>query len=167
LDVLMTDPEDNPKQLRKLERNSKGELLAVVDGQEEPIENVKVARCFPWSLGAQYVSIRDKDGKEIVLLRSFDALDEATRRLVEEELRDKFFVPRIRRVTRYKAEFDVVSISAETDRGEVTFQIRNRDDVRLLSPVRALFRDVDGNVYEIEDVTALDRASQKHIGHYF
>lgn len=163
----MANDEDKPNELKSLQRNSKGELLALVAGRKEPFENVKVARCFPWSLGHEYVSIRDKDGKEIVLLRSLDGLDEDTRQIVAEELRDKFFVPRIRRVTQYKAEFEVVSISAETDRGEVTFQIRDRDDVRLLSAVRALFRDVDGNLYEIEDVTTLDRASQKHIEHYF
>jgi hypothetical protein len=163
----MVDGEDKPTGLKKLERNSRGELLAHVEGRAEPVENVTVARCFPWSLKDEYVSIRDKDGKEIVLLRDLEGLDPATRELIEEELRDKFFVPRIQRITRYKAEFDVVSISAETDRGKVTFQIRNRDDVRLLSPVRALFRDVDGNVYEVEDYRALDRSSQKHLEPYF
>ena len=83
------------------------------------------------------------------------------------ELREKVFVPKIRRITKYTAEFEVVYISAETDRGEVTFQIRDRDDVRLLSPTRALFRDVDGNVYEVEDISILDHTSRKHLDQYF
>jgi len=155
------------RRIRRLERNSKGELVVYLEGQDEPVVNVTVARCFPWSVADEYISIRDGDGKEVALLENLDALDPDSRSLLIQELREKIFVPKIRRVTRYRQEFDVVSISAETDRGEVTFQLRNRDDVRVLSPVRALLRDVDGNVYEVEDVTALDRTSQKHLEQFF
>jgi hypothetical protein len=64
-------------------------------------------------------------------------------------------------------EFNIVSLTAETDRGEVTFQVRSRDDIRYLSPTRALFRDPDGNTYELEDITQLDPASRKHLSHWF
>jgi hypothetical protein len=33
--------------------------------------------------------------------------------------------------------------------------------------VRALFRDVDGNTYEVPDITALDAASQRYLQQYF
>lgn len=159
--------DDNTGELKKIERDVRGELLAYLHGREEPERNAKVARCFPWSLREGYVSVCTKEGKEIALLTSLDGLDAATREIIEEELRDKIFVPKIQRITRYRAEFDVIYITAETDRGDVTFQIRNRDDVRVLSARRALFRDVDGNVYEVEDLAALDRASQRHIDQYF
>lgn len=158
---------DNQRSLSGLERNSKGELVAHVEGAEEPLENVKVARCFPWSLSDRYISVRDSEGKEIVLLRSLDAVSAEIRELIEEELRDKVFIPRIRRITKYSDEFDVVSITAETDRGSVTFQMRSRRDVRALSPTRAIFRDVDGNLYEVADFNALDRASQRQIEQFF
>ena len=61
----------------------------------------------------------------------------------------------------------MTEITAETDRGKVTFQIRSRDDVRMLSGTRALFKDVDGNTYEIPDLTALDRTSQHYLSQYF
>jgi len=151
----------------RLERNAKGQLVAHMADRDKPVENVRVARCFPWSREGEYVSVCDADGKELVLLASLEGVEGPTRDLIEQELRDKFFVPKILRISDYKAEFDVVSISAETDRGEVTFQIHRRDDVRILSPGRALFRDVDGNVYEVPDFSSLDRASQKHIEQYF
>ena len=150
----------------RVERNALGRLLAHVEGQSEPVEDVRVARCFPWSLPDQYVSIRNKDGKEIWLLKSLEELDEPSRQIVHEELRDKFFNPRIRRVVEFKHEFDVTSIKVETDRGPVTFQVRSRDDVRVLSPTRALFRDADGNTYELVDLSALDQASRKYLGDY-
>ncbi len=128
--------------------------------------NVGVARCFPWSLAREYVSIRDGDGKELLLLKTIDDLEAATIELIEQELRDRFFVPRIDRIVKHSAEFGIISILAETDRGEVDFQIRDREDVHLLADHRAVFRDVDGNVYEIPDVAALDPASQKHLEQY-
>jgi len=151
----------------RLERNAKGQLVAWLGETEEPVDNVRVARCFPWSREGEYVAVCDADGKELVLLTTLEGIEGPTRELIEEELRDKFFVPKILRISDYKAEFDVVSISAETDRGTVTFQIHSRDDVRVLSPGRALFRDVDGNVYEVPDFSSLDRSSQKHIEQYF
>jgi hypothetical protein len=49
----------------------------------------------------------------------------------------------------------------------VTFQVRSRDDVRHLSPTRLLFRDADGNAYEIADIRQLDPASRRQVQEYF
>lgn len=153
--------------IERIERDAAGRLVLRLAGEPEPIADVRVARCFPWSLPDTFLSIRDPDGKEIILLETLDELDEPARSLVAEELRDKIFSPRITRLLEFKEEFGVTSIRAETDRGEVAFQIRSRDDIRVLSPVRALFRDVDGNTYELPDHTALDPASRRYIQHYF
>jgi hypothetical protein len=159
--------EEHPPRISGVEKNPTGQIVVRLDGSDEPIVDARIARCFPWSLPEGYVSIRNKDGKEIVLLKTLEGLDETSRRVVEDELRDKAFYPRIRGIKDYKDEFGVTSITAETDRGEVTFQIRSRDDIRLLSAKRALFRDADGNVYELADVHALDPVSRKHVLHYF
>lgn len=153
-----------PERLR-VRRNGRGDLEAELEGKIT--SEVRVARCFPWSMQGQLISLRDKDGKEIALLERLDGLDEASRAEIERELRDRVFVPKITRITSHKAEFDIISISALTDRGEAQFQIRSRDDVSILSNRRALFRDVDGNMYEIEDVRTLDKASQRHLERYF
>jgi hypothetical protein len=150
----------------KITRNEAGQLVVQMDAKD-PVVDARVARCFPWSLPGIYVSIRDKEGKELALLRTLEELDPASRQIVQQELADKVFDPKIRRVTSYKNEFGVISITAQTDRGEVTFQIRSRDDVRLLSNSRALFRDADGNTYELTDLNALDRASRKWLEEYF
>jgi hypothetical protein len=142
-------------------------LVAHVEGADEPLENVKVARCFPWSLSDRYISIRSSEGKEIVLLKTLDVVSAETRKLIEEELRDKVFIPRIEEITKYSDAFDVISITAKTDRGTVTFQMRSRQDVRALTPTQAIFRDVDGNLYEVRDFNALDRASQRQIEQFF
>ncbi len=151
----------------KIRRGSKGRLIAELEGREDPIEDVRIARCFPWSLPETYISIRDSEGKEIKLVENFDELDDETRGIITEELHDKVFNPQIQRVLDHKDEFGVTSFTVETDRGVVTFQIRSRDDIRILSSTRALFRDPDGNTYELADLTALDPASQKYFQDYF
>lgn len=148
-------------------RNSKGELVVRIKDRPEPAVDARVARCFPWTCPDGYVAIRDKDGKELALLRTLDDLPQPHRGLIEQELRDKVFNPQIQRIVDYKNEFSVVSITAETDRGRVTFQIRARDDIRILSATRALFRDADGNVYELRDLSAMDEASRKWLYEYF
>ena len=166
MDQPTTDHRDGSN-VERVERDAAGRLVLHLTGEPEPIADVRVARCFPWSLPDSFISIRDPEGKEILLLETLDELDEPARSLVAEELRDKIFSPRIRRVLEFKEEFGVTSVRADTDRGEVTFQIRSRDDIRVLSPVRALFRDVDGNTYDLPDHTALDPASRRYIQHYF
>ena len=148
-------------------RNEAGQLVARVKGREAPVTDARVAYCFPWSLPERYIAIRDKDGKEIALLGTLAELDPASRAAVEEELREKVFHPAITRVVDLKSEFGVISITVETNRGRVTFQIRSREDVRVLSPTRALFRDADGNTYELADLAALDPASRKTLAEYF
>ena len=165
-------PEENGAQppaepIERIERNEAGQLVVHLVGHSEPIVDAKVARCFPWSLPEEYVSICDADGREIRTFELLDELPPASRKVVQEELRDKVFNPKIRRVIEWKSEFGVTSIRAETDRGEVMFQLRTRDDIRILSPVRALLRDVDGNVYELEDLTAVDANSRKFFDQYF
>ena len=162
-----TTSTDAPSGLPRLQRKASGELLAYIDGQDAPVEDVRVARCFPWSVPDCFISLRNKEGKELFMFRDLDGLDDATRQIVLDELRDKVFNPKILAISQFKREFDITSITARTDRGEVTFQIRSRDDVRVLSEGRALFRDVDGNTYELADLSQLDPASQKHLMDFF
>ena len=150
-----------------IKRNEAGQLIVKLAGRDEPIVDARVLRYFPWSVPDSYLSVHDTDGKEAAMLESLDSLDEDSRKVVEQELSEKIFNPKITRIVDFKDEFSVTSITADTDRGEVTFQIRSRDDVRILSPIRALFRDVDGNTYELPDLMSLDGPARRHLEKYF
>lgn len=161
------EPPRTGADVESVRRDAARQLVVTLKGRPEPAVNARAARCFPWSRPEEYVSLLDSAGHELALVKSLDELDPESRAIVLEELRDKIFNPRIRRVLGDRDEFGVVSITAETDRGTVTFQIRSRDDVRILSPTRALFRDADGNTYELADLRALDAAGRRALGAFF
>jgi len=150
----------------RLERNGLGQLVAHLEGAAEPTVDVVAARCFPWTLPETYVTLRTREGKEIALLKTLADLDEASRAVLEAELHDKVFNPKIRRILAHSREFGITSITADTDRGTVTFEIRTRDDIRMLSSTRIVFRDADGITYEVADLTALDPVSRGFVDEY-
>ena len=49
----------------------------------------------------------------------------------------------------------------ETDRGYRVFDIRDREDLRLIGGTRVLLQDADGNRFEIEDIGELDDRSRR------
>ena len=153
--------------IERIEVDAAGRVVVHLAGRDEPVTDARVARCFPWSLAEQYVSVLDAEGNEIALLETLEGLDETSRAVVDAQLAGHIFNPVIRRVISLRHEFGITEIRAETDRGLVTFQIRSRDDVRTLSATRALFRDADGNVYELPDLNALDPASRRLLDRYF
>lgn len=158
---------DAAPNLESITRNETGQVVVRIAGREEPVVDARIARCFPWSVPQAYVSIRNKDGKEVVLLKTLEGLDAASLAILQQELHDKVFNPKITRIVDHKNEFGVTSITAETDRGQVIFQVRSRDDIRILSETRLLFRDADGNTYEVADARALDAPSQAFLKNYF
>lgn len=153
--------------LHRLTRDAKGVLVAHLADRDEPVTDVRVRRCFPWSLADSLISLLDADGKELVLLETLEPLPADTRELIQEELRDKFFAPKILKVLSFGELFGIVTLSARTDRGDVTFQLRSRDDVRVLSPTQCVIKDVDGNLYEVPDLTQLDIESQRRLDAFF
>ena len=156
-----------PARIERVERNAAGQLVVHLAGRDQPVVDAKAARCFRWSMPQSYISIRDAEGRELALLETLDELDQASRRILIDELRDRIFNPKITAITDHKSDFGVTSITADTDRGRVTFQIRGSDDVRILSPKRALLRDIDGNTYELVDLSALAPKSRRFLERYF
>ncbi len=160
-------PGPTDARVARVERNPEGQLVVHLADGDGPLVDARAARYFPWSNPDVYVSIRDSDGGEVAMLKTLDELDPVSRQLVEAELADKVFNPKITRILKYTREFGISAMTAETDRGEVIFQFNGRNDVRVLSATRALFSDVDGNTYEVADLTQLDPASQRHLHPFF
>jgi hypothetical protein len=139
-----------------------GATLRLTVEDDRSVLKAAVARAFPLSHPERYLSVRDGDNKEVGLIIDAAELDEKSRRLVAEELERRYVVPVIRRVVAVKERFGTIDWDVETDRGLCRFTTRNtRENVAQPSPGRYLLTDVEGNRYDVRDLTALDAASQE------
>ena len=158
-----SDKKGNPIDLAqvRISRNERGQLVLRTAEDAEPIENVRVTKCFPWSLRDRYVSIRDKDGNEQVLLPDLGGMSAETRRLIDQELDAQDFIPTITSVAAIIDNFGVMIWDVQTDRGPVELQIKTTDDIRRLDQRRVLLKDHAGGLFEIRDLAELDPTSQR------
>ena len=135
-------------------------LHVLVDGATEHVD-LRPAAVFPISEAADFLSFLDEQGKEVALLRDPSGLDAESRAILAEELSRAYFVPKITYIYEIEDAHGAARWEVETDRGYRIFDIRDREDVRVLSKSRLLLQDADGNRYEIKDVNALDERSRK------
>jgi hypothetical protein len=130
-------------------------------GEEKTFVDVRPARVFPVSGAAGFISFLDAKDREVVMLRDDCGLDEETRRLLTEEMDRAYFVPRIIQIHHIEDAHGASRWEVETDRGYRIFDVRDREDVRVLEGHRVLLQDADGNRYEIGDIRELDERSQR------
>jgi hypothetical protein len=149
----------DPKQVR-VWRDEFRRLHVQVEGDEEHVD-VRPARVFPVSGAADYISFLNGKDQEVVLLRNPEALEPESRKALKEELGRTYFVPNIVEIYRIEDAHGASRWEVETDRGYRVFDIRDREDVRVLPGGRVLLQDADSNHYEISDMNALDDRSYR------
>jgi hypothetical protein len=121
---------------------------------------VTVMRAQPLTDPSHYYGVLDGAGKDIGMIRDPGHLDAESRRVVEAQLEERYFTPRVLRVLSVKEEYGAVYWRFDTDRGEKEVVARNlRDSLQELGASRVFLTDVDGNRYDIPDLNALDPRS--------
>ena len=126
-------------------------------------ENLEPRRLFPISNEKMYITLLNGEEKEAGFVRDFDELDEGSRRALSEVFAEYYRIPKITRMIRVEESFGALKWFVDTDRGEVSFRIRNpnSDIKQLYGTSRVIVRDSNDNRYEIPDVTALDAQSRR------
>ncbi|MBQ4575825.1 MAG: DUF1854 domain-containing protein [Clostridia bacterium] len=156
---------------------SQGNLVSLTlkkdDGEEEFFERVVVLRAFPITNPSEFLSVREPDskkmgrGKEIGMIRYMSDFDEATQKLLLEELDRRYFSPQILKIHSVKEKFGYSYWDSETTAGHVTFILNNPfSNIRLFEDGRIFINDIDGNSFEIADPKKLDAASYRKIELY-
>ena len=127
------------------------------------IENLEPRRLFPFSNKNMFITLLDTEEKEVALIRDFDEVDEDSRRALEECFAEYYLIPEITRVYDVIVKNGTMKMVVETDRGRITFQIRNRHhDIKMFRGTgRVIIRDFNDNRYEIKDYNALDAKSRR------
>ena len=130
---------------------------------EEDKADVRLRRAFPWSDSARFVSVRDAEGKELLLIEELNTVSQEQRSLIERWLADHTLIPRITSIQDLDVRFGYQQWTVTTDRGPIEFRVQEREDIRFLPDGRFQLKDADGNVYELPAVHTLDDASRKAI----
>lgn len=132
-------------------------------GEVKTYPRVAVHRCFPFSDPAHFISIREPDGngREIGLIEDLGELPPEMQDMLTEQLRLRYFAPKIIKINRIHDEYGYSYWDALTDKGACRFTVRSGGgSVYPIGKNRYLINDIDGNRFEIPD---LQRLSAKEI----
>lgn len=136
--------------------------LTLADGTV--IEDLEPRRLFPVNRKEAYITLLDENEKEVALVRDMAELDDDSAAALRACFAEYYRIPVIVKLLESTEKFGSLTWRVETDRGEVTFRIRNRhSDIKSFhGTARILVRDTNDNRYEITDYTKLD-AHSRHL----
>ena len=131
-------------------------------------EDLEPRMLFPFTNHTMYITLLDKHEKELGFVRDMEEIDPDSRKALEECFREYYMIPKISKVIACEDKFGTLKWTVETDRGEITFRIRNRNsDIKhLWGTKRVIIRDSNDNRYEIPDHTAMDAHSNRLLFSY-
>jgi len=125
---------------------------------------VKPAWASPLTRPGKYLALLDGKGDEIVMVADPGKLPADSRKAVEDELERRYLTATVLSVQSTKQEFGATYWSVLSDRGSRDFVTQSlQENAIWLGANHLLLVDVDGNRFEIPDITKLDKLSQERI----
>jgi len=140
-----------------LERRRDGQLWVRANGMEKAVQ---VHRCFPWSEPARFLSLRDRENREVAMVRSLNDLCADSREALEGALLEAGFVLRVTRIVDVDEEVEIRTWRVETEQGPRSFQTRLDDWPWEVPGGGIVIRDVAGDLYHVADPEGLDEKSR-------
>jgi len=131
-------------------------------------EDLEPRMLFPFTNHTMYITLLSKEEKEVGFVRCLTELDEGSRAALEACFAEYYMIPKITKLLRCEDRFGTLKWEVETDRGVISFRIRNRhsDIKHLYGTTRVIVRDSNDNRYEIPDPAALDAHSARLLYSY-
>ena len=131
------------------------------------IEKLEPRRLFPVTNAEMFITLLDREEKEIAFVRDLQELDPTSADELRKCFKEYYRIPKVLKLLESEEKFGSLTWKVETDRGTVAFRIRNRhSDIKCLDGKRVLIRDTNDNRYEIPDYTALDIHSRRLLFSY-
>lgn len=144
----------------ELRRDPFGRLIyRAADGSLH--EGVVPVRAFPIADPQHGIALVSAEGAELAWFDRLDDLPGEVRRLIEEELASREFMPEIRRIVGVTSYATPCTWTVETDRGETSFVLKGEEDIRRLADHMLLIADTNGIQFLIRDILGLDRGSRR------
>ena len=122
---------------------------------------VEPARAFPITAPREGISILSRDGSELMWIPDLDQLTGETRRLIDEELEIREFMPEILRIRSVSGYATPCTWVVETDKGNTSFILKTEEDIRRIAAPTLLIVDSRGIQFLIRDHRTLDDTSRR------
>ena len=143
---------------------NKGGLLFLT--KENKTHEVQVCQCFPWSCPNEFLSLKDKEGKELHLVESLNDLSKSSRVNLEEYLGMLNFTFKISEILEIEEEVELRSFKVITQQGSRCFQTKLEDWPLKMNDGSVLIKDLSGDLFKIENPDHLDKKSKTLLNVY-
>ena len=158
--IQITHPEHVAPETIRLFREPPWVSRLTIEGDRSYLK-VRVVCAAPLSQPDRYICLLDEKNEVICTVEDPIDLDEASQRVIKEELEQRYMTAIIKRVDSLKSEFGVSYWEVQTDRGNREFVVRNAsENAQWITDRRLLLLDVDGNRFEISNLERLDKKSR-------
>ena len=145
----------------RLQREPDG-TLTMIRLKGKKTKDVRVAILNPIEKSNNWYEIQDRWGKSLHIVPDLLELDPASRRLLEEDARERYVIPKIKKILSLNQESHVSYWDVETDRGRRDFVLKDKlDNIIENDKGGYILKDVMGNYFSIEKVERLDRKSKR------
>jgi hypothetical protein len=154
-DLVYLDPSS-------IELRWKTDTLEMRKKDEEEWQKAGLIRLFPLTEKERWLSLMDKDGKEIGILKDLRGLSGNSLTALRKELAQRYIIPHIQCILSCRERFDMTEWTVETDRGVRTFLTRGlRDNAKQPLARHFILKDVEDNRYDVPDIMQLDPESRR------
>ncbi len=135
--------------------------------KEKEYSRVLFFRTFPFTAEEEYLSVRqeDENNREIGIIERLRDFDENTVEMITYQLNLRYFMPKIQKIFEIKEQYGYSYWYVKTDKGECRFTV-DQNGVSKLSDTRLIVSDVDGNRFELPDVTKLSAKELRMVDLY-
>jgi hypothetical protein len=162
---------EHPASQRNQPSPSAWQLQLRADGQLELTRGaertrVRAVRCFPWSEGDQFISLRDAENHEVALIESVEQLDAESRAALERALAVARFVLEVTAVLSVEEDCEIRAWKVRTAHGIRSFQTPLDAWPRRAPGGGHVIEDVAGDVYLLPALEQLDPISRKLLWPY-
>lgn len=162
---------DSEETLMKLDFQNPEDLQFSVDSYHkinymntktnECYNDVDIRLMFPLTSRNRFIAVY-YEGEEIAIIKDFRKLSHNNRKIIGDAIEKRYFIPVIIKINKIVHEYRMVHWYVETNKGELDFFTRTRNDV-VVKEKQVYIKDIDGNRYLIRDHTALSAQSQREL----
>ena len=133
--------------------------------QDKDKEMVTLKKCFPWSEGASFFSVRNAKDDEVAFITKLEELSASDYQAIARYFESHYSQFTINKLISVDEEYDLRLFKLKLNLGNVAFKCELMIGPIILSEGRILLYDINGDFYVIEDLKKLTTKEQKTLSY--